>query len=66
MDLFCVGDSGVVAFRDSPHFMQLWAQSSRYFSSSPESTASAAFLHNSLGSLQPVVLHRLEMCRQMS
>ena len=44
----------------SPHFLQLCSQSSRYFSSFWR-TNSAAFAHNSLGSVQPVSLQSLAM-----
>jgi hypothetical protein len=52
--------------RASPHFLQLWAHSSRYFSSSLEPTAEAAFWHIPLCSLQPSSLHRALMYLQMS
>jgi len=50
---------------DSPHFMQLCSQSSRYFSSLAR-TASAALPHRSPGSSQPASLHSVEMNAQHS
>ena len=50
----------------SPHFMQLWAHIFKYFSSSLEPMASAAFLQSSLGSLQPSSLQRLDTKLQTS
>jgi len=49
----------------SPHFLQLSSHSWRYGSSSFR-TASAALLHNSLGSLHPASLHSLAMNEQHS
>jgi len=48
---------------DSPHFMQLCEQNSRYFSSFVR-TASAALLHKPLGSSQPASLHNEEINEQ--
>jgi len=50
---------------DSPHFIQLCSQSSRYFSSLVR-TASAALQHKSLCSLQPASPHSLAINAQCS
>ena len=50
----------------SPHFTQLCAHKSRYFSSSAEPIALAALMHISLGSGQPSSLHKFEMYLQTS
>ena len=50
---------------DSPHFLELCMQSSRYFSSLVR-TASAAFWHSSLGSVHPASLHRVTTKEQHS
>jgi len=50
---------------DSPHLWQLCIQRSKY-SFSLARTASAAFLHSSLGSVQPASLHSLAMTVQHS
>ena len=51
----------ITGFFDSPHFMQLCWQRSRYFASS--SRVSTAFLHISLCSSHPDSLHSFEMYR---
>ena len=54
-------DLGLTAgLLDSPHFWQLCIQRSRYCSSLAR-TASAAFWHSPLGSVQPASLHSLAM-----
>ncbi len=62
---FRMGFRGDVGCLDSPHFIQLCPQISRYFFSLLR-TASAALLHNMLGSLQPASWHNLDMKVQQS
>ncbi len=56
---------GLLGLLCSPHFLQLSSHSWRYVFSSFR-TASAALLHNSLGSSHPASLHSLAMNEQHS